>query len=327
MPSSLLSTEPLLEENKKRYVLFPIEYQDVWEMQKLQIQSMWEVDKIDFSADNADWEKLNEKEKFYIKNILAFFAAADGIVMENISLNFGSEIQIAEIRHFYATQEHMEAVHSHTYSQLIDVYITDLDERNKIFNAIEHIPAIKKKAEWAKKWINSKERFAVRLVAFAIVEGIFFSGAFCSIYWLKERHLMEKTLCATNNYISRDEGLHCDFAILLYNKYVVNKLTQEELDEMVSEAVNIEKEFITHSLPCSLLGMNANLMSQYIEFVADRFIKQIGHKSIYDGIKNPFPFMDRICLQPIKNFFDMRVTEYKKDFGNTPKEINFDEDF
>ncbi len=316
-----LKDEPLLINSSNKYTIFPIEHQKVWDYYLTHLKAIWFTDDVDTSSDLKDWAKLNKDEQYFIKHILAFFAASDGIVMENLAANFCNEIQMAEARQFYSMQMFIESIHSIMYSKLIETYVSDSDEKIDLFNAIEKFPSITKKAVWAKKWMDTSTRFAVRLVGFAIVEGLFFSGAFCSIYWLNERGLMHG-LCMSNKYIARDEGLHCDFAIYLYNTYIKNKLSQEEIDSVISEAVAIEKEFIVESLPVSLIGMNSNMMSQYIEYVADRLVKQLGHKSIFDGTKNPFPFMDRICLSNQTNFFDTRVSEYQRTDGQKNLDMN-----
>ena len=270
--------EPLLTETKSRYVIFPIEYNDIWSMYKKHVSTYWTVEEIDFAKDGKDWDKLTNDEQYFIKNVLAFFAASDGIVNENLVLNFMSEIKVPEVLAFYSFQNAIETVHSETYSLLIDTYIKEPDEKNRLLNAIETIPCVRKKADWAIKWIESdKDNFATRLIAFACVEGIFFSGAFCSIYWLKERGVMHG-LTFSNELISRDESLHTEFAILLYS-HIVNKLTEEQVHDIIKDAVVIEKEFIIDSLPCRLLGMNSDLMSQYIEFVSDRIAVQLGYNT------------------------------------------------
>jgi len=301
--------EPLLEENPSRFVLFPIKYHDIWEMYKKQVASFWTAEEIDLFQDLNDWEKLNSNEKHFIKYVLAFFSSSDGIVLENLAQQFCTEIQIPEARCFYGFQIAMENIHSETYSLLIDTYIKDDKEKHMLFNASRNIDVIKKKADWALKWINSHNSFAERIVAFAAVEGIFFSGSFCSIYWLKKRNLMPG-LTFSNELISRDEGLHCDFACLIY-KHLINKLSQEKIYEIICEAVAIEKEFITEALPVELIGMNSKLMKEYIEFVADRLIYALGYKKFYNS-SNPFEWMEMISLQGKTNFFEKRVGEYQK---------------
>ena len=319
--------EPLTQENSGRFVLFPIKYADMWDMYKKQVAVFWKAEEIDLSKDYSDWEKLNDNEKYFIKNILAFFAGSDGIVLENLAERFMSEVQIPEARCFYGFQLMMENIHSETYSLLIDSYVKDKEEKIKLFNAIETIPCVSKKAKWAQKWISSDTIFSKRLIAFAAVEGIFFSGSFCAIFWLKNRGLMPG-LTFSNELISRDEGLHTDFAVLLYG-YIVNKLKQEEIEKIICDAVNIEKEFITESLPCNLIGMNRDLMIEYIEFVADRLIVQLGYKRVYNS-KNPFPFMEMISLEGKTNFFEKRVGEYSLTgvgVENENMEFNLDAEF
>ena len=300
--------EPILKENPNRFVLFPIQHSDIWEMYKKQEASIWTAEELDLSPDLVDWDsKLNDDERFFIKHVLAFFAASDGIVNENLAENFLSEVQYTEAKFFYGFQVMMENIHSETYSLLIDTYIKDTKEKNYLFNAIETFEPVKKKAEWAMRWIDNGS-YAERLVSFAAVEGIFFSGSFCSIFWLKKRGLMPG-LTFSNELISRDEGLHCDFACMLYNNHLVNKLPKEEVQKIISDAVEIEKEFVTESLPVRLIGMNSDLMSQYIEFVADRLLTELGNEKIYNT-SNPFDFMDMINLQGKTNFFEKRVGEY-----------------
>jgi len=305
--------EPLLTENKNRYVMFPIEHADIWKSYKQQMDCFWRTEEIDLSKDMAHWETLTNKEKYFIKMILAFFAASDGIVIENLGQRFMSEVQISEARAAYGFQLMMENIHSETYSLLIDTYIKDREEKHKMFHAIENFPCIKKKADWAIKWINDKRSsFATRLIAFAVVEGIFFSGAFCSIYWLKKRGLMPG-LTFSNELISRDEGMHTDFAILLFSK-LEKKPSKKKVLSLIKEAVEIEKEFICEALPCKLIGMNSTLMSQYIEFVADRLIVQLGYEKVYKTA-NPFDFMEMISLEGKTNFFEKRVGEYSLSSG------------
>lgn len=321
--------EPILKENGGRFVLFPIQHNDIWEMYKKSEASFWTAEEIDLATDISDWEnKLNENEQYFIKNVLAFFAASDGIVNENLAENFVSEVQYTEAKFFYGFQIAMENVHSETYSLLIDTLIKDSTEKDKLFNAIETMDCVKKKADWALDWIDNGS-YAERLVAFAAVEGIFFSGSFCSIFWLKKRGLMPG-LSFSNELISRDEGLHCDFACLLYNNHLVNKLPKSRVTKIISDAVEIEKEFVTDSLPVSLIGMNAKLMQQYIEFVADRLLMELGCDKIYDS-SNPFDFMEMISLQGKTNFFEKRVAEYQKaGVANNDKDahaFNLDADF
>ena len=301
--------EPILKENKDRFVLFPIKHDEIWKMYKKAEASFWTAEEIDLSGDLRDWEKLNSGERHFISHVLAFFAASDGIVNENLAVNFMSEVQLPEARSFYGFQIMIENIHSETYSLLIDTYIKDPDEKKKLFNAMETVPCVREKADWALKWINSKN-FVERLVAFAAVEGIFFSGSFCSIFWLKKRGLMPG-LSFSNELISRDEGLHCEFACLLYNKMIKNKLSVQRIYEIIGDAVEIEKEFVSDSLPVDLIGMNSKLMCQYIEFVADRLIVALGYPKLYHKT-NPFDFMELISLQGKTNFFEKRVGEYQK---------------
>jgi ribonucleoside-diphosphate reductase beta chain len=303
-------TEKILQENPGRFVLFPIQHHDIWKYYKESEASFWTAEEIDLSQDVTDWEtKLNSDEQHFIKHVLAFFAASDGIVNENLAENFVNEVQYTEAKFFYGFQIMMENIHSETYSLLIDTYIKDKEEQNKLFNAIDTIPAIKKKAEWAIKWIGS-DSFVERLIAFAAVEGIFFSGSFCSIFWLKKRGLMPG-LTFSNELISRDEGVHCDFACHLYNYHITNKLSHERIKEIICGALDIEKEFIIDSLPVKLIGMNSDLMSQYLEFVTDRLLVSLGVSKVYNS-ENPFDFMQNIALQGKTNFFEKRVAEYQK---------------
>jgi ribonucleotide reductase beta subunit family protein with ferritin-like domain len=302
------NTEPILTRNDNRFVMFPIEHQDVWEMYKKSVDCFWRAEEIDLSKDYADWESLNADEKYFISMILAFFAASDGIVLENLATRFMSDVQVAEARAFYGFQIAMENIHSQTYSLLIETYIKNSEEKHRLFNALEYFPCIQKKGDWAQKWINdNRSGFATRLVAFACIEGIFFSGAFCSIYWLKKRGLMPG-LTFSNELISRDEALHTEFAILLYKK-LVKKLPKARIHEIIKEAVEIENEFICDALPCRLIGMNAGLMTQYIQFVADRLCLQLGYDKIYN-VSNPFDFMELISLESKTNFFEKRVDAY-----------------
>lgn len=320
--------EPILQENKNRFVIFPIKHHDIWEWYKKMEASFWTAEEIDLSQDLNDWNnKLSNDEKYFIKHILAFFAASDGIVNENLAENFVNEVQYAEAKFFYGFQIMMENIHSETYSLLIDTYVKDEAEKDELFNALEVFPAIKKKADWALKWIES-DSFAERLIAFAAVEGIFFSGAFCSIYWLKKRGLMPG-LTFSNELISRDEGLHCDFAVHLHNNHLLNKVSKERIKEILVDALDIEREFITESLPASLIGMNATLMAQYLEFVTDRLLVELGCERVYNS-SNPFDFMDMISLQGKTNFFEKRVAEYQKAGIMSEKEtakFALDEDF
>lgn len=319
--------EPILQENKDRFVLFPIKHKDIWEMYKKAEASFWTAEEIDLSADTVDWEhKLNADEKHFIKHVLAFFAASDGIVNENLVVNFMNEVQYPEARCFYGFQIMIENIHSETYSLLIDTYIKDNKEKDFLFHALENLDCVTKKGEWALRWIDNGN-FAERLVAFAAVEGIFFSGSFCSIFWLKKRGLMPG-LTFSNELISRDEGLHCDFACLLY-KQLQNKLSQEQVHSIIGNAVEIEKEFVSDALPVKLIGMNADLMCQYIEFVADRLLQSLGYAKLYNAT-NPFDFMEMISLQGKTNFFEKRVAEYQKSGVMSKKEDNvfkLDEDF
>lgn len=315
--------EPLLQEDDKRFVMFPVSDQTIWKMYKKQIDCFWRPEEIDTTKDMVHWEKLNQDEQYFIKMILAFFASSDGIVLENLGLRFMTEVQLSEARAFYGFQIAMENIHSETYSILIDTYIKDDTEKTKLFNSIENFPSITKKAKWAMKWINDKRSgFATRLIAFACVEGIFFSGAFCAIYWLKKRGIMPG-LTFSNELISRDEALHTEFAVYLYSK-LEKKLTKKKIQEIIQDAVDIEKGFITESLPCRLIGMNSDLMSQYIEFVADRLLLQLGADAIYGAI-NPFDFMEMISLEQKTNFFESRVSEYSL-AEKSGKEYAFDTD-
>lgn len=321
-------SEPILTESSDRFVLFPIQHDDIWEMYKKQEASIWTAEEIDLSGDITDWDnKLNDNERHFIKHVLAFFAASDGIVNENLAENFLAEVQYTEAKFFYGFQVMMENIHSETYSLLIDTLIKDKSERDYLFNALETIDCVKKKADWALRWIDNGS-FAERLIAFAAVEGIFFSGSFCSIFWLKKRGLMPG-LSFSNELISRDEGLHCDFACLLYTKHIVNKLDPKVVTGIITDAVEIEKEFVTDALPVKLIGMNADLMCQYIEFCADRLLLELGCDKVYDAT-NPFDFMELISLQGKTNFFEKRVGDYQKAGVTSTKEDNvfkIDEDF
>ncbi|MEJ5264643.1 MAG: ribonucleotide-diphosphate reductase subunit beta [Bacteroidales bacterium] len=302
------TNEILLSENKDRFVVLPIHYPQVWEHYKRHEACFWTAEEIDLTADLADWEKLNEGERHFISHVLAFFAASDGIVNENLAVNFMREVQIPEARCFYGFQIMIENIHSETYALLIDTYIKDPREKDRLFHAIETVPAVKKKAEWALRWIG-KGSFVERLVAFAAVEGIFFSGSFCAIFWLKKRGLMPG-LCFSNELISRDEGMHCEFACLLYSM-LQKKLSEEKVKEIIGDAVAIEKEFITEALPVDLIGMNSGLMRQYIEYVADFWLEALGYSKMYHST-NPFDFMEMISLQGKTNFFEKRVSDYRK---------------
>ena len=321
--------EPILKENKDRFVLFPIQHNDIWEFYKKAEASFWTAEEIDLSQDLKDWSNtMNDDEKHFIKHVLAFFAASDGIVNENLAENFVAEVQYTEAKFFYGFQIAVENIHSETYSLLIDTYVKDPKEKDYLFNAIETMDCVKKKADWALRWIDEGS-FAERLVAFAAVEGIFFSGSFCSIFWLKKRGLMPG-LSFSNELISRDEGLHCDFACLLYTSHIKNRLPQETVQEIIKDAVEIEKEFVTDALPVKLIGMNADLMCQYIEFVADRLLGELGCGKIYNS-SNPFDFMEMISLQGKTNFFEKRVGEYQKagvmDGDSGKSKFSLDEDF
>jgi ribonucleotide reductase beta subunit family protein with ferritin-like domain len=308
MSSALTKPEPLLTPNDSRYVMFPIVDNDIWKMYKKSVDSFWVPQECDLSKDLNDWEKLTKDEKHFVSMVLAFFAASDGIVLENLAVRFMNDVQLSEARAFYGFQIAIENIHSEMYSLLIDTYIKDAGERDKLFNAIENFPCVEKKANWARNWINDEESsFATRLVAFAVVEGIFFSSSFACIYWIKKRGLLPG-LTFSNELISRDEALHTEFAVLLYNK-LENRLSQEEIHTLISGAVEIEKEFITESIPCRMIGMNAKLMKQYIEFVADRLCLQLGYDKIYKS-SNPFDFMELISVETKVNFFERTNSEY-----------------
>jgi len=305
---SKTQSEPLLTPDDNRFVMFPIQHNDVWEMYKKQVDCFWRAEEIDLTKDLVYWESLNQDEQFFISMILAFFAASDGIVLENLATRFINDVQLSEARAFYGFQIAMENIHSQTYSLLIETYIKDKAEKHRLFNAITNFPCIKKKSDWAQKWIrDNRSSFATRLVAFACVEGIFFSGAFCSIYWLKKRGLMPG-LTFSNELISRDEALHCEFAVLLYSK-LLKKIDKNRIHEIIKEAVEIETEFICDALPCRLIGMNSDMMTQYIQFVADRLSVQLGYKKIYN-VSNPFEFMELISLESKTNFFEKRNDSY-----------------
>lgn len=322
------TNEPLLSENPNRFVLFPIKHDDIWSFYKKSEASFWTAEEIDLHQDMSDWEnKLNDDEKHFIKHVLAFFAASDGIVNENLAENMVSEVQYTEAKFFYGFQIMMENIHSETYSLLIDTYIQDTKDKDYLFNAIENMPCVKKKADWALEWIEDAS-FAERLIAFAAVEGIFFSGSFCSIFWLKKRGLMPG-LSFSNELISRDEGMHCDFACMLYNDHIVNKLPKETINTIICDAVEIEKEFVSDAIPVRLIGMNAETMCQYIEFVADRLLVSLGNEKVYNTT-NPFPWMELISLQGKTNFFEKRVGDYTKAgvMAEKGKQIfSLDEDF
>ncbi|MFT4567296.1 MAG: ribonucleoside-diphosphate reductase beta chain [Saprospiraceae bacterium] len=320
--------EPILKENPNRFVLFPIEHDDIWAFYKKSEASFWTAEEIDLHQDISDWSnKLNDNERHFIKHVLAFFAASDGIVNENLAENMVSEVQYTEAKFFYGFQIMMENIHSETYSLLIDTYIQDQKEKTYLLNAIETLDCVKQKAEWAFRWIDNGS-FAERLIAFAVVEGIFFSGSFCAIFWLKKRGLMPG-LSFSNELISRDEGMHCDFACLLYNQHIEQKLPKETIQGLITDAVDIEKEFVSDAIPVNLIGMNSDLMCQYIEFVADRLLLSLGNEAIYN-VKNPFPWMEMISLQGKTNFFEKRVGDYQKAGVLASKEdqvFSIDEDF
>lgn len=324
--------EPMLQENMERFVLFPIEQHEIWEMYKLHAASFWTAEEIDLAEDAKDWKKLNDNERHFLKHVLAFFAASDGIVNENLVTNFADEVQWPEARCFYGFQIMMENIHAETYSLLIDTYINDTAEKNHLFNALETVPSVKKKGEWALRWLSRKKgSFAQRLVAFAAVEGIFFSGSFCAIFWLKKRGLMPG-LTFSNELISRDEGLHCDFACLLHSK-LIKGAGENVIHRIIAEAVEIETEFVTNALPVELIGMNAGLMRQYIEFVADRLLVSLNASKLYN-VSNPFPWMEMISMQGKTNFFEKRVGEYQKSgvkdgatLGSVQQRFSVDEDF
>jgi ribonucleoside-diphosphate reductase subunit M2 len=318
--------EPLLTPDDNRFVMFPIRYNDIWEMYKKQVDCFWRPEEIDLTKDLTHWQTLNRDETYFISMILAFFAASDGIVLENLATRFMNDIQVSEARAFYGFQIAMENIHSHTYSLLIETYIKDKEEKGRLFNAIENFPCIKKKASWAQKWIHdNRSSFATRLVAFACVEGIFFSGAFCSIFWLKKRGLMPG-LTFSNELISRDEALHCEFAVLLYSK-LIKKLDKSRIHEIIKEAVEIETEFICEALPCKLIGMNSEMMTQYIQYMADRLCVQLGYKKIYN-VSNSFTWMELISLEGKTNFFEKRNDSYALANKSTDEEtFNFTEDF
>ena len=319
-------SEPLLAHDDKRFVMFPIKYQDIWEMYIKQVECFWRPEEIDLTKDLSHWESLSDDEKYFISSILAFFAASDGIVLENLASRFMNDVQVSEARAFYGFQIAMENIHSHTYSLLIETYIKDKEEKHKLFNAIENFPCIKKKSDWAQKWINdNRSSFATRLVAFACIEGIFFSGAFCSIYWLKKRGLMPG-LTFSNELISRDEALHCEFAVLLYSK-LLKKVDKNRIYEIIKEAVEIESEFICEALPCRLIGMNSEMMTQYIQFVADRLCVQLGYKKIYN-VTNCFDWMQLISLEGKANMFERQNDSYALSNKTiTNDTFNLNEDF
>ena len=318
--------EPLLSPDDNRFVMFPIKHQDIWQMYQKQVDCFWRPEEIDLSKDLTHWEGLQKDEQLFISMILAFFAASDGIVLENLAQRFMSDVQVSEARAFYGFQIAMENIHSHTYSNLIETYIKDKEEKHNLFNAITNFPCIKKKSDWAQKWIHdNRSSFATRLVAFACVEGIFFSGAFCSIFWLKKRGLLPG-LTFSNELISRDEALHCEFAVLLYSK-LIKKMDKSRIHEIIKEAVDIEIEFICNALPCRLIGMNSEMMTQYIKFVADRLSVQLGYKKIYN-VLNPFDWMQLISLNSKTNFFEKKSDAYAlADKTKTINDFEFTEDF
>uniref|UniRef100_A0A6C0AQE9 Uncharacterized protein n=1 Tax=viral metagenome TaxID=1070528 RepID=A0A6C0AQE9_9ZZZZ len=321
-----MSREPLLAQDDNRFVMFPIQHDDIWQMYKKQVDCFWRAEELDLTKDVDHWDSLNDNERYFISMILAFFAASDGIVLENLASRFMNEVQISEARAFYGFQIAMENIHSESYSLLIETYIKDKVEKHKLFHAIENFPCIKKKSDWAQKWIHdNRSSFATRLVAFACVEGIFFSGAFCSIFWLKKRGLMPG-LTFSNELISRDEALHCEFAILIYSK-LVKKIDKNRIHDIIKEAVEIETEFICEALPCKLIGMNSDLMTQYIQFVADRLCVQLGYKKIYNVI-NPFDWMELISLEGKTNMFERKIADYSlANKSNSDNAFEFSEDF
>ncbi|CAI8356429.1 MAG: ribonucleotide-diphosphate reductase subunit beta [Schleiferiaceae bacterium] len=320
-----MQQEPILQENKNRFVIFPIQHDDIWQWYKKQEASFWIAEEIDLHQDVVDWKKLSDDERYFLKHILAFFAASDGIVNENLAENFVNEVQYSEAKFFYGFQIMMENIHSEMYSLLIDTLVDNDSEKDELFNALERFPAIKKKADWALRWIDS-DSFAERLIAFAAVEGIFFSGAFCSIFWMKKRGLLPG-LATSNEFISRDEGLHRDFACHLHNNHLLNKVPQERIIQIISEALDIEREFITESLPVNLIGMNSKLMSEYLEFVTDHLLETLNCPKVYNTA-NPFDFMDMISLEGKTNFFEKRVSEYKKaGVGEEQSDHNIDDAF
>ncbi len=313
-----MNTEPILVENPDRFVVFPIEHHDIWEFYKKHQQAFWIAEEVDLTDDVMDWEELSDKERFFIKQVLSFFAASDGIVNENLAENFLKEVQYPEAKFFYGFQIAMENIHSLMYSLLIDTYVKDSEEKDECFHALDRLPAVRKKADWALNWIKGST-FQERLVAFAAVEGIFFSGSFCSIFWLKSRHKMSG-LCHANNLIFKDENLHCDFAIHLLNKHVVNRPSEERIKEILLSALEIEKEFITESLPVSLIGMNSNLMKQYLEFITDQLLMKLMCRPVFN-VEQPFKFMEQIAIETKGNFFEKRVSEYQKPQSNQKLDI------
>jgi len=314
--------EIILKENPNRFVIFPIEHNDIWAYYKMHKDAFWTAEEIDLAGDIREWEVLSDNEKYFIKNILSFFAASDGIVNENLAQNFYNEVQYPEAKFFYGFQIAMENIHSEMYSLLIDAYISNPKEKLECFHAIQHLPAVQKKANWALNWIKDSS-FQDRLIAFAAVEGIFFSGSFCSVFWLKSRGIMQG-LCNANTLIFKDENLHCDFAIHLLNNHVINKPSEKRIKEILLSALEIEKEFITESLPVSMIGMNSNLMKQYLEFVVDGLLVKFGCKKVFN-VEQPFKFMEQIAIETKGNFFESRTVEYQKAKMN--EVISFDEEF
>jgi ribonucleoside-diphosphate reductase beta chain len=324
--SSSCNEEPLLKSNPNRYVIFPIKYPKIWEFYKKQERAIWNVEELDLSNDPADWEEMNVNQKHFIKHVLAFFAAADGIVAENLAIRFIKEVQIPEARFFYGLQIQMEQVHAETYSMLIDTYIKDKDEKHMLFNAIENIPVVKKKAQWAEKWIVSNNSFVERLIGFVVVEGIHFSGSFCAIFWVKHQLKKLVGLSHSNQLISRDEGLHCLFGCYLYREIIVNKLPKQKIYEIFKEGVDIEKEFVKDALPVELIGMKSDEMCQYIEYVADYTLNLLGYEPLYNAT-NPFDFIEQLALEGKTNFFEHRVSEYQKAKKIDTDDYNLDDDF
>ena len=316
--------EPILNNEENRFTILPIKYKEIWNAYKIQQRAFWTAEEIDYSADKDDWNSLTDDERYFIEHILAFFAGSDGIVLENLVSNFCNEVQIPEARCAYAWQSMIENVHGEVYSLLIDTYITDPVRKDELFNAIDTIPCVKKKADWALRWISSSKSFAYRLIAFAVVEGVFFSGSFCAIFWLKSRGKMVKALGTSNELIARDEGMHTDFAILLYN-HLNEKIDADDVHDIFREAVEIEENFICESLPCRLIGMNSDLMREYIRFVADRLLTQLGYEKLYNNA-NPFAFMNQTCLDGKSNFFEKRVSEYQI-ANNSNQQFMLDDDF
>ena len=324
MSETTRKQEPIFKTDNTRFTQLPYKYPEIQAAYEKAENAFWSAKEIDYTADLKDWEKLSDNEKYFIEHVLAFFAGADGIVVENLVTNFCSEVQIPEARNFYGFQVMIENIHGQVYSQLIDTFIKNPERKQELFEAIDKIPCISKKANWALKWVDQKRPFEERLIAFAVIEGVFFSGSFCSIFWLKNRGKMVKALGHSNELIARDEGMHTDFAVLLYT-YLVNKVSQKTVEKIFKEAVEIEEEFICESLPCDLLGMNKNLMKQYIRFVADRLLTQLGFEKIYNE-ENPFNFMNNISLNGKTNFFEKRVTEYIHTSAANVNEDLFEDD-